>query len=350
MGYRRPGMPVPPRGALLSTLLVGVLALGLGPAPAAAKRFYVDPSGRDGASGRSPAHAWRTVHRVNRASLRPGDVVAFRAGRTFADDQLTPRRSGARGAPIAYRSYGGSAATLARGAWLASVSWISVARLRFHGTDQAIASGRGSGARHITVVRNLISDVDVAVNSANPADRAWRIAHNRIVRTGDSGIIAQGSSFTIAANEITRTGLDRGIPYDKHGIYSKSARARIVGNRITGFQAQGISTRFRDAVIEDNVVRDGGDGIGYWGDDPVAGTTTICGNTIAGVRYGVLIGGDGAAGQTQERFRILRNTITTTGGAGVYNAGGLPRVTAAGNRVRRTRGAQPARPGPRCHD
>jgi hypothetical protein len=326
-----------------------VVALCLGPSPADAKRFYVDPTGRDSASGRSPAHAWRTVRRVNRASLRPGDVVAFRGGRIFGDAELMPRRSGARRAPIRYRSYGGRAAILARGVWLSSVSWITVEQLEFRGTDQGIASGRGSGARHITVVRNLISDVRVAVNSANPADRAWRIARNRIDRTGDSGIIAQGSTFTIVANDITHTGLDRGIPYDKHGIYSKSAGALIVGNRIIGFQAQGISTRFRNAVIEDNLVQDGGDGIGYWGDDPVAGTTTICGNTIASVRYGVLIGDAGAAGQTQERFRILGNTIATTGGVGVYNAGRLAHVMAAGNRVRRTLGAQPVRPGPGCH-
>ena len=350
LGYC-PVMLMPPRGAQLGALLAAVLALGVGSAPAAAKRFYVDSAGRDSASGRSPAHAWRTVHRVNRASLHPGDLVAFRGGRTFADDQLLPQRSGARGAPIRYGSYGTSAAILARGMWLASVSWIKVEGLRFRNTDRPIASGSGSGARHITLARNVITDVSIAIDSANPADHAWRIEDNRIGRTGDSGIVAQGSAFTVVANKISRTGLDRTIPYAKHGIYSKSARARIVGNRITGFEAQGISTRFHDAVIEDNIVQQGGDGIGYFGDDPVAGTTTICGNTIADVRYGVLIGiqADGAAGQTQERFQILRNTIATTGGPGIYDPGNGAHITAAGNRVRRTSGMQPVRRAPRCH-
>jgi hypothetical protein len=341
-----------PRGAAAGALLAVILALGVGcSAPAAAKRFYVDSSGSDSASGRSPAHAWRTVHRVNQAALQPGDVVVFRGGRTFADDQLIPRRSGARGAPIRYESYGRGAATLPRGVWLASVSWIKVEGLRFRDADRAIASGSGSGARHITLARNLITDVNVAIDSANPADRAWRIENNRIARTGDSGIIVQGAAATVAANRITRTGLDRAIPYDKHGIYSKSARARIADNRIRRFDAQGISTRFHDAVIEDNVIQRGGDGIGYFGDDPVAGTTTICGNTIADVRYGVLIGiqADGAAGQTQERFRVLRNTFAATGGPGIYDAGGRAHITAAGNRVGRASGPQPVRPGRRCH-
>src|SRR5262249_5041856 len=42
--------------------------------------YYVSPSGSDSNPGTSPASAWRTVSRVNRADLSPGDAVLFQGG------------------------------------------------------------------------------------------------------------------------------------------------------------------------------------------------------------------------------------------------------------------------------
>ncbi len=67
--------------------------------------FHVDDQqGDDDASGRTPAEAWRTLERVNRADLRPGDRVAFRRGGIWRG-QLRPC-SDAPGAPVTYAAYG----------------------------------------------------------------------------------------------------------------------------------------------------------------------------------------------------------------------------------------------------
>jgi hypothetical protein len=300
-------------------------------ASADARVFYVSPAGHDWQYGRSPAAAWRTVGRVNRAALRPGDVVRFRAGRNFSDAQLMPRNSGTSAAPIRFTSYGRGRANLARGVWFTSISWIAIDQLRISGVANGIASGYGSGARHVAIRRNVISDVGIAVNSTNHADYAWTITGNYIADTRDSGVVVQGGWADIAGNQIINTGTDPAIPYDKHGIYSKGPQARIVGNSIVRFSAQGISTRFRDAFISGNLIAGGAAGVGYWQQDRRAGTTLICGNTIAGVRYGVLIGPE--SGQSRERFRILDNGIATTGGPGVYEPSGHAALSAFRNIV-----------------
>jgi hypothetical protein len=88
---------------------------------------------------------------------------------------------------------------------------------------EAIASGLGSGARHITIRGTSIADVGVAVNSSNRADADWTIAGNRICRTDDSAVIVQGVDATVSDNDITNAGLDDSISYDKHGVTPRAA-------------------------------------------------------------------------------------------------------------------------------
>jgi hypothetical protein len=337
-------------GAAVSCLAV-MLALGGAADARAGSRYYVDPSGNDRHSGDSPARAWRTVGRVNRASLEPGDVVGFRGGRRFGDAPLIPRSSGSPRARIRYRSFGGGQAILTRGVFLESIAWITLDGLHVRGAEQGISSAAGgAGARHVDLQRNTISKVQIGINSPNAGDSSWRIVDNHITRTGDSGLIIQGSDFKLVRNRITMTGTDPRIEYGKHGIYAKGARLTMLRNRIRGFATEGISTRFHDAIISGNVIEWGQGGIGYYADDLEAGTTVIRGNTITRVGYGIYIAPDGAAGPARERFRIVDNTIRTTGGAAVDTPADYGRVEASGNRVRRgsssERGAPPARPGP----
>lgn len=341
----------------LSAWLLCCLAFGTAIAGASAggsaspqgRHFYVDTSGSDKASGRSPANAWRTVARVNAADLRPGDEVSFRAGQSFSDSPLKPRRSGAKGARIIYSSFGSGRAILRQGVVVDSIAWITVKRLQMRGTAEGVGSGGGSGARHIDVIENRISHVERGINSPNPADRDWLIADNTIRHTGDSGVIVQGSSFTITRNVIHDTGRDARITYGKHGIYSKSAHVRISDNSISDFATEGISTRFPDAKIIDNVIRGGESGIAYYRDAAMPGaTTTICGNTISAVADGVYIGPEGRAGSTDERFRVLENIVLATTGRGVNAPADAARVQVRGNTFvqadLRTHPAYPASP------
>lgn len=67
--------------------------------------FYVDSQdGRDEASGRSPAEAWRSLERLDTDEIRPGDSVLFRRGGLWRG-QLRPR-SGEPGQPVRYAGYG----------------------------------------------------------------------------------------------------------------------------------------------------------------------------------------------------------------------------------------------------
>ena len=80
-------------------------AAGGAAAGGSGREFFVDSEqGADERSGQTPENAWRTLERVNRADLAPGDAVRFRCGRTWRG-QLRPR-SGETGAPVSYGAYG----------------------------------------------------------------------------------------------------------------------------------------------------------------------------------------------------------------------------------------------------
>lgn len=67
--------------------------------------YYVDSiTGADRNSGLSPEVPWRSLNRVNRADLKPGDKVCFRRGCQWRGS-LRPR-GGAEGAPVVYMAYG----------------------------------------------------------------------------------------------------------------------------------------------------------------------------------------------------------------------------------------------------
>jgi hypothetical protein len=71
----------------------------------AGRVFYVDSKqGDDASRGDRAELAWRSLERVNRAELRPGDTVRFRRGGVWRGT-LVPV-SGADGRPIAYGAYG----------------------------------------------------------------------------------------------------------------------------------------------------------------------------------------------------------------------------------------------------
>jgi hypothetical protein len=71
-------------GLIAATALAAVAGLALaGPAEArSATTFYVSPTGSDSASG-TQSQPWRSVDRVSRAALQPGDQVLFKRGGTY---------------------------------------------------------------------------------------------------------------------------------------------------------------------------------------------------------------------------------------------------------------------------
>lgn len=86
-------------------MAIAVTLAALACAGIQAATYHVDASAGDDANpGTAAAAAWRTVDRVNRARLAPGDSVLFRRGCVWRG-QLVPG-SGAPGAPLRYGAYG----------------------------------------------------------------------------------------------------------------------------------------------------------------------------------------------------------------------------------------------------
>ena len=291
--------------------------VSVAPAKIAAHTFYVSPSGSDSNSGTSTAHPWRTVRRVNRARLAPGDGVLFQGGRTFSDDALMPQGSGAPGAPIVFGSYGAGEASISQGVWFVGSDWLTFDNLSL-GPDAGLQGGNDGGRRadHIRVQRCTIS-----LTAGNPATGInatgddWTIAGNTVANTGNSGMLLSGDSYTILGNTIDRTGLDSALDYGKHGIYLKVSHANVTRNTITDFSSDGISARYRDSTITHNRIANGPIGIAFFQYDELPGTSHWSQNQISGTTAaGIYVSASDQAGPTIESFVITDNSIRTSSG------------------------------------
>jgi len=76
----------------------------LSPSIFAADYFVDSQTGNDSADGKTPQTAWRSLKKVNRADIKPGDKVLFKSGGQWRG-QLLPK-SGAEGKPVVYSAYG----------------------------------------------------------------------------------------------------------------------------------------------------------------------------------------------------------------------------------------------------
>jgi Right handed beta helix region len=318
---------------ILLIVLASILWAPLGSTAAAhssGRVFYVSARGNDRASGLSPADAWRSVHRVDAARLRPGDRVLFRGNDTFAGTTLMPRASGTEEQPIVFGAYGRgfpilqareSAVFLAAG-----VSHLTFVGLRMTTGPASPASilasaatGRGSTDIRIAHCR-LFATGGAAIVSKKAADTGWQITRDRISRTGDSGLILLGTGAQIRDNVIEDVGLSKSIPWGRHGIYMKAADATIVGNVIRRFHDDGISLRFPDARVVGNTIDDGGIGIAYFSYDSVAGVSLVQKNTITRVRFAGFYYDPTARGggsYPRESFELSDNVIQVSSGAGI---------------------------------
>jgi hypothetical protein len=325
------------RRALLAFAVLACLspmAGGLAQARARPERtFYVAPGGRDSNSGRSPAHPWRTVTRVDDAALRPGDRVLFEGGATFSDATLMPGQgfnaSGAPGRPIVFGSYGRGQATLVRGVWLGVDSGHPAGPSFLTFSNLALGPMRGfqGTGSHISLLGLTIGDLLPPAAQQETGIQTegshWLIAGNRLERIGGSGMLlgananaagdpAGGRLYVVRDNLIADTGLDGGIGYPTHGIYLKVARARVTGNRIAHFRDDGISARYHDADLSNNDISGGQIGIAWYQYDRTPGRSRFIGNTITGMSVaGIFVCGvaEGCV-RPIESFDIAGNAIT----------------------------------------
>lgn len=96
-------MPFPSH-RLMITVLVALVWL---PAPVAgATDYFLDATtGNDARDGLTAAAAWKTLTRISRAALQPGDRLLLKRGEVWQEPLPVPA-SGAPGKPIVYTAYG----------------------------------------------------------------------------------------------------------------------------------------------------------------------------------------------------------------------------------------------------
>jgi hypothetical protein len=305
VGLGLPGMVAPTRSEAASKLSarVGTAGGAGGRGPVSGHRtFYVAPYGKDRNRGMSPAHPWRTVARVDRARLRPGDRVLFAGGATFSDAALMPGEGfsavGTGAAPIVFGSYGNGLARLTRGIWLGTNSFYprGPSHLTFEdlvlGPDKGF-QGTGDYIKLINLhISHLLGPGSGQETGITTEGSHWVIDGNRISYTGDSGMLLGfssgspgdppgGEDYVIDNNTVSHTGLDRRLSYPLHAIYVKVADARVSDNRLTYFHDDGISLRYRDETISDNYIAHGRIGIAWYQYDQQPGMTRVIHNTIA---------------------------------------------------------------------
>jgi hypothetical protein len=302
------------RQRLLALCAVAGGSLTAVPAIAAARTYYVSPRGSDASSGRSPWRPWRSVYRVNKARLKPGDTVLFQAGATFSDHTLMPgwgvRVSGARKRPVTFGSYGRGRANLPKGIWIKGERHLVFENFNL-GPEQAV-NGTGSfdTVQNCTMT-NLLGAVKLAVNVIGSH---WLIRGNWINRTGDSGMLLRGSAFTVVGNVIANTGLEP-VGYATHGIYLKASGSKVFWNTITGFHDDGVSVRYRNSTVEDNNISWGKFGVAFFEWDTRTGHTRIVGNKISNTSVaGIYVSPWDVGGATHENIAIKRNIIYRYGG------------------------------------
>jgi parallel beta-helix repeat protein len=269
--------------------------------------YFVSATGSDSNSGTSPANAWKTVNRVDRARLAPGDGVLFRGGDTFGDQVLMPDSSGLSGRPIVYGSYGGGVATLAKGAWFVEHD-LAFENLTFGATFYGGSESKGA-SNDVT-----LDGVSITLPAGNQTlglysnGSHWVIENSTISNTGLSGMLLNGDDYLIADNTITNTGLDTTNGYNNHGIYLDASDTMVIGNSIIDSADSGISVRYRNSTITGNTVSGAEIGIDFYETDKTGGHSFWTDNTLSGTTVAsVFVCG------TQEGCREPLETITISG-------------------------------------
>jgi hypothetical protein len=276
--------------------------------------YYVSPTGNDANNGTSSSSPWRTVARVDRADLKPGDAVLFRGGARFSGAALMPWTSGTASAPIVFGSYGSGRAEIVRGAWFTQ-DHLDFEHLRFGATFYGGSNDRGTS--NDIVLDHVYVDMPAGNQGlglfANGS--GWTIEESKVTGAGLSGMLLWGSRFLVTSSTIARTGSDTTNGYNNHGIYLDASDATITDNTIENFAASGISVRYHGSVIESNLITGGQIGIDFFQTDPVAGRATWVGNAItATTTAGIYVSPEGAAGLTRTSFLIARNEILPAAG------------------------------------
>ena len=321
---------------LLALAAVVIAATSAHAAGTSGSTYYVSATGSDANPG-SAAAPWRTVARVNRAPLAPGDTVLFQGGATFTDQTLMPSSSGAASAPVTFGSFGVGQARIANAE---GAVWIpgGAHDLVFDGLDLSsgssivfAAAGSGAPVSAISLRNSTVHDSPYAGLVEQPQDFGWSITGNTFIHLGDSGLLVQGPQTTIDRNTITDTGWNPALTYGKHGIYAKAANMTISNNDISNDpNGSAVSLRYGGARVFGNTIHDTPYAISLFPQDPAnSGVDRIYSNRLWNISGWAFYynGSNGVAG-AQSGIDVVW-TSNTTRLAGADEAVNVSEITAA---------------------
>ena len=108
--------------------------------------YWVSASGDDGKSGKSRASAWKTIDRVNKQVLKPGDMVRFEGKKTFHGSLYVPSNEGGTASkPIIFTHYGKGRPIIKSGSkpgiHIAQTAGVAVTNLNFEGNKGGKSAG-----------------------------------------------------------------------------------------------------------------------------------------------------------------------------------------------------------------
>ena len=284
--------------------------------------YYVDNSSSfasDGNAGTSANQPLRSLAAVSSLDLKPGDIVAFKAGTTYtadaADDAaLTIHASGTAAAPITFTSYGVGAAPVidnagsgfSDGIGLQSSSYVVINGLKFAEAGQA-AVNIDANSSHITVENIEATNVGEGVlinGSNNLVTHDYLHDLHMVVNTPTS----VNGNDDYGANGVVLSGNNNEVSFNK--IVDATAPSYDYGTDGGGIELFG---NVNNASIHDNWV-EGSEGFIEAGSSngTIANVSVVNNVSLNNGNFLTLHNGGGAFGTILSNFIAQQNTIVQT--------------------------------------
>ena len=212
--------------------------------------YYVNPGGSDSAGGTSQASAWRTLARVNQASLRPGDRVYLAGGQTFTGTlAFDAADTGTGSVPIVVSSYGSGRATIAAGQ-SSGVAAYNTAGITISNIDIVGAGRTSNSSSGIEFYADLPGNVTLA---------GIRIDNVGVSGFGKQGIVIGSWNGATGFRDVSITGV---LAHDNAlaGIATYAAVPNVHQNVYVGYSSAydnsgvpGLSTNSGNGIVLGNV-------------------------------------------------------------------------------------------------
>lgn len=221
-------------------IVIGVVAaIGVGtPLSAFAATFYVSSGGSDASSGTSAGEAWRTIDRVNSATLSAGDQVLFRAGDTWMVTSSVGRLRAQTG--VSYSRFGTGANPLIDGGGTAPATWqglieaASVTDVTIDGIDVTRSGVFGvmSTDSSRIVIRNLKADSTNGSGVVSIRGTDVTIDHVEVANVlshPHESVTISGTDGFVLSNSFIHDGAFAGLD-----MKNNARNGTVFGNEITG--------------------------------------------------------------------------------------------------------------------